>query len=97
MTHPIYSMTSKVGASIVIFNLVSLVLIGLLLLVGVLSGRAFQLLVFVSLLVGGLGNGLLLLGKRGHDGVSATMILLVAVIACLAVGIGIGYVLTEGS
>ena len=97
MTHQVYSTTSKAGASIVIFNLISLVLIGLLLLVGILSGRAFQLLVFVSLLLGGLGNGLILLGKLGHDGVSATMILLTVVIACLAVGLGIGYVLTEGS
>jgi len=97
MTHQVYSTTSKAGASIVIFNLISLMLIGLLLLVGVLSGRAFQLLAFVSLLVGGLGNGLILLGKLGHDGVSATMILLTVVIACLAVGLGIGYVLTEGS
>ena len=97
MTHQVYSTTSKAGASIVIFNLISLVLIGLLLLVGILSGRAFQLLVFVSLLLGGLGNGLILLGKLGHDGVSATMILLTVVIACLAVGRGIGFVLTEGS
>ena len=97
MTHQVYSTTSKAGASIVIFNLISLMLIGLLLLVGVLSGRAFQLLAFVSLLVGGLGNGLILLGKLGHDGVSATMILLTVVIACLAVGLGIGFVLTEGS
>ncbi len=97
MTHQVYSTTSKAGASIVIFNLISLVLIGLLLLVGILSGRAFQLLVFVSLLLGGLGNGLILLGKLGHDGVSATMILLTVVIACLAVGLGIGFVLTEGS